>query len=328
MAGVALPGEQDLPRGPLRNFVSELHRLYGQAGKPPLKQLSETIKDRGDLPATLSHEGIRRLLRGVGEPRWFSVEALVRVLAAYSPDINPNETDKVVASVRQLWLRSSTAADEPPGGGPEHAGGGTNEHEDLLGSIVAVYQSNTALSRRFVCNGVLFRGQAVVAAAASAPDYDYGVEWEGFALGVDRMTHHPSAYGRHAGEHPYPALAVYWLDAPVSAGQFSWWTWKSGDRVRVAGLRSEGDASFLPTVVGDVRQATVLGTRGPWWELRMNDSLDEPPMTGAAVFAHEQPYLVGMIVSTLDWHTRRSVRAVSVDVMGHTIDANLRGALE
>src|SRR6476469_5921903 len=103
-----MPDEGRLPLGPHRDLVTELHDLYGSAGKPPCRQISILIRQRDDLPGTLSHEGVSAALRGAGGvPRWRNLESLVRVLAALS--ITELDVDTVVVRIHRLWR----AADDP-----------------------------------------------------------------------------------------------------------------------------------------------------------------------------------------------------------------------
>jgi hypothetical protein len=100
-----LPGTDVLPPGPLRDFVEALHELYGEAGAPGTRRISQDSRDRDDLPDTNSHEGVSGILRGAGVPRWSKVECLVRVLAARA--VGRPDVDATVQRFHRLW--SSTA---------------------------------------------------------------------------------------------------------------------------------------------------------------------------------------------------------------------------
>ncbi|WP_395298100.1 hypothetical protein ACF9IK_35105 [Kitasatospora hibisci] len=197
------------------------------------------------------------------------------------------------------------------------------ECDGLFDNIVAVYRSDPGgRAAEWACNGILLRDEAIAAPASAAPDYGYVVKWQGFELAVSRVTSYPDLPPGHVGEAAYPAIAVYRLQAPTHADVLSWWSCKAGDRVRIAGLRPEYDGRLLPPrVVEEVRPATVLGKRGPWWELHVDDPVGDPPQLGAAVFDKEHPYFIGMVASVGDWWTKRSVRVVSVRAVGHTVDA-------
>jgi hypothetical protein len=100
-----LPGTDVLPPGPLRDFVEALHELYGEAGAPGTRRISQDSRDRDDLPDTNSHEGVSGILRGAGVPRWSKVECPVRVLAARA--VGRPDVDATVQRFHRLW--SSTA---------------------------------------------------------------------------------------------------------------------------------------------------------------------------------------------------------------------------
>jgi tetratricopeptide (TPR) repeat protein len=75
--------------------------------------ISDTIKDRDDLPDTVSHETVGLMLRGTRLVGWTKFECVVRLLAERSvnPVFDPS------ASVRQfhdLWLRAKDAATHAP----------------------------------------------------------------------------------------------------------------------------------------------------------------------------------------------------------------------
>ncbi len=77
---VRIPSEADLPRGTVRDFVEVLFKLYKEAHRPTLRQISQEI-ERSDLHATASPETIRRMLRGTTVPRqWPMVEAVLVAL--------------------------------------------------------------------------------------------------------------------------------------------------------------------------------------------------------------------------------------------------------
>jgi SseB protein N-terminal domain len=109
MTGVAMPDKRRLPPGPRREFTTALHALYVAAGKPGTRTISNAIRDRDDLPATLSHEAVRQLLAGE-RGSWRKVESLVRLLAEWSVD-RPG-VPEILKEIHALWL----AAD---GGPPE-----------------------------------------------------------------------------------------------------------------------------------------------------------------------------------------------------------------
>jgi hypothetical protein len=103
MVGVPMPGEETLPPSPTRDLVAALHELYELAGKPACRTISRIIRERDDLPGTLSHEGVSAALRGVNGsiPRWANLESLVRVLAETA--ITKPSVDAEVVRIHSLW---------------------------------------------------------------------------------------------------------------------------------------------------------------------------------------------------------------------------------
>jgi hypothetical protein len=71
------PGEDELPPGGVRDFAALLFWLYQRAHRPPLRDISETIRRNDELKGTASPETIRRMLLGTTVPvRWAIVEAV------------------------------------------------------------------------------------------------------------------------------------------------------------------------------------------------------------------------------------------------------------
>jgi tetratricopeptide (TPR) repeat protein len=105
---VTMPGPERLPPGPLRELVAALHDLYRDAGMPGFRVISANIKDRSDLPDTVSHETVGGILRGSGLPRWVKVECVVRVLAEQA--LSRPDPDTEVRRFLTLWL---AACDQP-----------------------------------------------------------------------------------------------------------------------------------------------------------------------------------------------------------------------
>ena len=71
------------------DFVTQLKILYRAAGQPSFRRISNDIRERDDMPDTVSHETVSGLLSGETIPRWSKVECVVRLLAemaAHRPD--------------------------------------------------------------------------------------------------------------------------------------------------------------------------------------------------------------------------------------------------
>lgn len=108
-----MPTEDEVPKGPRREFVAELHWLYREAKRPQLRKASDWIRQRNDLAGTASKETIRRMLRGKTIPRdWDTVEAVLVAfceLAGFSPDRDRDPSDRdpwePSLTIRQTLLR-------------------------------------------------------------------------------------------------------------------------------------------------------------------------------------------------------------------------------
>ncbi|MFJ3713069.1 hypothetical protein [Streptomyces sp. NPDC090053] len=75
------------------------------AGKPSTREIATAIRNRDDLPGTLSHEGVGATLRGAGGlPRWPNLESLVRVLADRT--ITRGDSDAAISHIHTLWLEA------------------------------------------------------------------------------------------------------------------------------------------------------------------------------------------------------------------------------
>ena len=88
---IKMPGKDELPEGPRRDFVEDLRRYYRAAGRPPLRHVSKLIEGREDLKeVTASQETVRRILRGTVVPTdWNRVNAVFQVLCEVG-DIDPD----------------------------------------------------------------------------------------------------------------------------------------------------------------------------------------------------------------------------------------------
>jgi hypothetical protein len=73
-----------------QDLVTELQLLYRAAGRPSFRKVSDKIRERDDMPDSVSHETVGALLNGTVIPRWSKVECVVRQLAAmavHRPDV-------------------------------------------------------------------------------------------------------------------------------------------------------------------------------------------------------------------------------------------------
>jgi hypothetical protein len=77
----ALRFPNDLPVGPRRTFVVELHKHYKAARRPTLREISDLIRADDELRGTAGRETIRRMLLGEVVPAsWHTVDAVFLVL--------------------------------------------------------------------------------------------------------------------------------------------------------------------------------------------------------------------------------------------------------
>jgi hypothetical protein len=104
-------------------LVTQLFAYYRDAGRPTLRQISDSIASRDDLAGTASRETIRRMLLGISFPaQWETAHAVFLALcqlAGYDPDEeHPDgyggETRRSVA--KELW---NSAIDEPEPSPPD-----------------------------------------------------------------------------------------------------------------------------------------------------------------------------------------------------------------
>jgi hypothetical protein len=100
MTGISMPGPEQVPAGPRRKLLEELHRLYRQAGTPSTRALRDAVNENGTLEATTSHDTVAAMLRGerITGP---TLRSLVWVLAEQA------KVDPVATRDRfdQLWGR-------------------------------------------------------------------------------------------------------------------------------------------------------------------------------------------------------------------------------
>lgn len=100
---IRMPTVDELPEGPRREFVQELHGRYRDAKWPPLRKVDALLKNKDGLAATASKETIRRMLRGQAVPRnWDTVDAALIAfceLAGTSPEDHQPGTEELFGSM-------------------------------------------------------------------------------------------------------------------------------------------------------------------------------------------------------------------------------------
>lgn len=110
MTSAKRSGPHAQPLTPQRRFTEALTDLHRQAGEPSLRMISKTIRNRDDLPDTVSHEVVGQLLKG-HIPKWTKVESVIRYLAERCrPPRNP---DQETARFLALWRDTRSASGNP-----------------------------------------------------------------------------------------------------------------------------------------------------------------------------------------------------------------------
>jgi hypothetical protein len=104
---VSMPGEGRLPPGPLRDLTHAVHVSYENAGKPGTRKISDAIRDRGDLPDTVSHEAVRNILLG-SHVGWLKLECVILQLVTW--DINKPDPEDEKRKFHKLWIRVEESA--------------------------------------------------------------------------------------------------------------------------------------------------------------------------------------------------------------------------
>jgi replicative DNA helicase len=59
-----MPSEAEVPPGPHRQLLVDLHRAYAAAGRPGLRQIAEGLKADDAAPATLNYQAVGKILNG------------------------------------------------------------------------------------------------------------------------------------------------------------------------------------------------------------------------------------------------------------------------
>ncbi|MFJ1997028.1 hypothetical protein [Streptomyces asiaticus] len=86
-----------------------MHDVYAMAGKPAARTISTLIRERDDLPGTLSHEGVSAVLRGANVPRWANLESLVRVLVEQQR-VGGLDVEAVILKIHKLWCMADDSS--------------------------------------------------------------------------------------------------------------------------------------------------------------------------------------------------------------------------
>ncbi|GAA0454575.1 hypothetical protein GCM10010361_18330 [Streptomyces olivaceiscleroticus] len=111
-----MPTEAELPSGPHRRFLEELHLYFREAGRPEIPRILSAAEAAIEDPESrvslkISRETVRRILKGKTLSTWKRVETLFDVLC-YMSGRDPEkdrwaETEDPVQShrsyVRELW---------------------------------------------------------------------------------------------------------------------------------------------------------------------------------------------------------------------------------
>lgn len=98
---IPMPGRDKVPDGPVRDFVSAVHKIYDAATQPPVRLIADaTVR----LPAkdyqSVSHETVGGILRGGVVPAWEKVRSMLKVLADLSPEHDDPDPEP---AMRILW---------------------------------------------------------------------------------------------------------------------------------------------------------------------------------------------------------------------------------
>jgi tetratricopeptide (TPR) repeat protein len=97
------------------DLVAALMVLYVAAGQPSFRRISNEIRDRSDMPDSVSHETVSALLSGTSIPKWTKVESVVRALAGMA--VHPRDPEVEVQRFLPLWT-AATSGHRVNGPGP------------------------------------------------------------------------------------------------------------------------------------------------------------------------------------------------------------------
>lgn len=107
----------NLPDGPRRDFVENLFWYHRKAHRPTLQEISDRLRERGDLAGTASKETIRKMLHGETVPqRWENAKAVFLVLCEFGgidPDTPVAEYYDAQSHLEQYHELWNKTFDEP-----------------------------------------------------------------------------------------------------------------------------------------------------------------------------------------------------------------------
>lgn len=77
---IEMPGEDVLPKGPVRDLVALLHQLHRKAGRPSTRIISSEIYDNQNFSTTVAPNTVGAIMRGAQLSNYNKVEAVAIVL--------------------------------------------------------------------------------------------------------------------------------------------------------------------------------------------------------------------------------------------------------
>jgi hypothetical protein len=107
-----------VPEGPKRDLLVELHKLFQLADSPGLRGLSAEIADRLLLSATMNRDLLSKIFSGKRWPTIRQIDSLVRVLAEKS--IRKIDVDAEAERFHQLWMSAEQPFATEAGGVAEN----------------------------------------------------------------------------------------------------------------------------------------------------------------------------------------------------------------
>ncbi|WP_331447558.1 hypothetical protein [Streptomyces xanthochromogenes] len=110
--GIAMPSEAKLQPGPLRDLIAAVHDLYVDAAMPGTSRISRLIRERNDLPDTVSHEMVGKLLHGETLPRWEKLHCVVQQLCDMAVSRPAADDERI--RFHSLWLAAQRDRDRRP----------------------------------------------------------------------------------------------------------------------------------------------------------------------------------------------------------------------